>query len=101
MSFDDFRQDIESKIASIAEFELQEYHYEPYSFGSGLLAYRIKGQNHKFVFDGRDNELTWFVSEPHQKYYGADFKEILRKDGLELTAEELKNEIQNSAQQSI
>lgn len=86
MSFDDFRQDIETKIASIAEFELQEYHYEPHSFGSGLLAYRIKGRNYKFVFDGRDNILTWFVSEPHQKYYRADFKEILRKDGLELTA---------------
>ncbi len=97
MSFEDFRQDLESKFALTTEFELQEYHYEPHSFGNGLLAYRIKGRNHKFVFDGRDNTLTWFVSESHPKYYGADFKQILIKVGLELTATELINEIKNSA----
>lgn len=101
MSFDDFRLDLESKFALIAEFELLEYHYEPHSFGSGILAYLIKGRNHKFVFDGRDNKMTWLVSEPHQKYYGADFKEVLRKDGLELTATELKNEIKNSKQHGV
>ena len=101
MNFEDFRKDIEFKIASVAEFELQEYRFEPHSFGSGLLAYRINGLNQKFVFDGRDNELTWLVSEPHQKYSEADFKEIARKNGLHLTTEELKNEIKNSAQQRI
>lgn len=101
MTFEEFREDIERKLDSIAEFELQEYHYEPHSFGNGILAYRIKGQNHKFVFDGRENELTWFVSKRHQKYFGANFTEILRKDRLELSSDELKNEIKNSAQQRI
>jgi hypothetical protein len=101
MNFDDFRKDIESKIVSTTAFELQEYRYEPYNFGSGILAYRIQGRIHKFVFDGRENELTWFVSKPHQKYFGASFTEILRKERLELSADELKNEIQNSAQQRI
>jgi hypothetical protein len=98
MNFDGFRKDIETKIKSIAEFELQEYHYQPYSFGSGVLVYRIQGQHHKFVFDGRDSELTWYVSKPHQKYFEADFKEILRKDILELSTDELKNEIKNNVQ---
>lgn len=96
MNFEDFRKNIESKIELIAEFELQEYCYEPYSFGNGILAYRIKGQNHKFVFDGRENHLTWFVSKPFQKYSEANFKEILRKNKLELSSEELKIQIENS-----
>ncbi|PQB04339.1 hypothetical protein [Aureitalea marina] len=99
MTFEDFRNDIEAKLNSIADFELQEYHYEPYSFGNGILAYRIKGQIHKFIFDGRENEMTWFSSKPHQKYFGADFKMLMRNNGLELTSDELKNGIKNSAQQ--
>ncbi|WP_190810975.1 hypothetical protein [Flagellimonas sp. S3867] len=99
MTFENFRNDIETKLNSIAEFQLQEYHFEPYSFGNGVLAYRIKGQNHKFIFDGRENELSWLSSKPHQKYFGADFKTLMKIDGLELTSDELKNGIKNSAQQ--
>lgn len=34
MNFEQFRNDLETKLSLIAEFELQEYHFEPYSFGS-------------------------------------------------------------------
>lgn len=101
MTFEKFRKDIELKLDSIAAFELLEYHYEPHSFGNGILAYRIKGQNHKFVFDGRENELTWLVSKPHQKYFGAIFKEILKMNGLELDSDRIEKEIKNIAQQNI
>ena len=101
MTFEEFRKDIENKFNSITEIELQEYHYEPHSFGNGILAYRIKGLNHKFVYDGRENELTWFVSKPHQKYFGANFQEILKRDGLQLSSKELKTQIENSAQQNL
>ena len=40
MNFEDFRKSIELKFNSIAEFELLEFHFEPYSFGNGILAYR-------------------------------------------------------------
>ena len=101
MNFEEFRNNLERILKSIAEFELQEYHYEPFSFRNGILAYRIKGQNHKFVFDGRENELTWLVSKPHQKYFGAKFKEILRMEGLELNSDRIEKEIKNSAQQGV
>ncbi|WP_026954367.1 hypothetical protein [Algoriphagus vanfongensis] len=101
MTFEEFREDIERKLHSIAEFELQEFHYEPHSFENGILAYRIKGQNHKFVFDGRENELTWLVSKPHQKYFGATFKELLKMNGLELDSDIIEKEIKNSTQQRI
>jgi len=101
MTFEEFREDIERKLNSIAEFELQEFHYQPHSFGNGILAYRIKGQNHKFVFDGRENELTWLVSKPHQKYFGATFTEILKKSGLELGSDRIEKEIKNSAQHRL
>ena len=101
MNFEDFRKDIENKLNNIAEFELQEYHFTPHSFGNGILAYRIKGQNHKFVFDGRENELTWLVSKPHQKFFGANFTEFIRKDGLELSLNELEKGIKNSVQQRL
>ena len=93
MNFEGFRKDIESKLIQIAEFELQEFHFEPYSFGNGVLAYRIKGRIHKFVFDGRENELTWLISDYHQKYFGANLTELKKLDGLEISAEQLKNEI--------
>ena len=101
MNFEEFKKDIESKLDSITKFELQEFHFEPFSFGNGILAFRIKGQNHKFVFDGRENELTWLVSKPHQKYFGADLTEFMRKDGLDLSIAELENGIKNSAQQIL
>jgi hypothetical protein len=93
MNFEDFRENIESKLNSITEFELQEYHFEPYSFGYGILAYRIKGRNHKFIYDGRENELTWSVSKSHQNYFGANFSELKKFDGLKIELEELKNGI--------
>jgi hypothetical protein len=101
MDFENFRQDLETKLNSIVGFELQEYHFTPHSFGSGILAYRIKGLNHKFIYDGRENELTWQVSKPHEKYFGAHFSELKRFDGLNIDKEELEIEIINSAQQSV
>ena len=93
MNFEDFRTNIERKLSSIDEFELQEFHYIPYSFGNGILAYRIKGRNHKFIFDGRENELIWSISKPHEKYFGANFSELKRFDGLNIEKEELEKEI--------
>jgi len=90
MNFEDFRKDIENKLNLIAEFELQEFHYEPHSFGNGIIAYRIKGLIHKFVFDGRESELIWLVSKSHQKYFGADLTEFKRIDRLEISKEELE-----------
>jgi hypothetical protein len=77
MNFEDFRKDIENKLNQIAEFELQEFHFEPYSFGNGILTYRIKGRIHKLNFDGRESELTWLISNPHQKYSGTNLTELL------------------------
>lgn len=37
MNFEDFRKDIESRLISKIEFELLEFNFLPYSFGSGLL----------------------------------------------------------------
>jgi hypothetical protein len=93
MSFEDFRKSIENNLKSIAKIELQEYHFEPYNFGSGILGLRINGRIHKFVFDGKENELTWLASKPHEKYYGAELTEIKRINSLELSIVELKSEI--------
>jgi hypothetical protein len=93
MNFENFRKDIESKLNKIAEFELQEFHFEPHSFGNGIIAYRIKGRIHKFIFDGRESELTWLISKSHQKYFGADLTEFKKLDGLEISSEQLKNGI--------
>ena len=89
MNFEDFRKDIESRLISKIEFDLQEFNFLPYSFGNGLLAYRINGQNHKFIFDGRENALTWLKSKTHQKYFGSDFTEVEKFDGLMISDEVL------------
>jgi hypothetical protein len=97
MNFEDFRKDIESRLISKIEFELQEFNFLPYSFGSGLLAYRINGQNHKFIFDGRENELIWLKSKTHQKYTESDFAEFEKFDGLKISDEVLWKGLKNSA----
>lgn len=97
MNFEDFRKDIESRLISKIEFELQEFNFLPYSFGDGLLAYRINGQNHKFIYDGRENELTWLKSKMHQKYFGSDFAEFKKFDGLIISDEVLWKGLKNSA----
>ena len=101
MNFEDFRKSIELKLNSIVEFELLEFHFEPNSFGNGILAYRIKGRNHKFIFDGRENELIWLIGKSHQKYFGGKLTEFKRVEGLEISIEELESGIKNSAQQGI
>ncbi len=84
MDFEEFRAEIETKLNLDQRIELQEYHFEAHSFGSGLLAYRIKGANHKFVFDGRENELIWMIGKSHNKYFGAEWEEYKTFDGLEV-----------------
>lgn len=93
MNFEDFRKDIENKLNQIAEFELQEFHFEPHSFGNGILAYQIKGRMHKFIFNGRESELTWLTSKSHQKYFGANLTEFKKIDGLKISLEQLENGI--------
>lgn len=93
MNFEDFRKDLESKIKSIAKFELQEFHFEPHSFGNGILVYKIKGRNHKFIYDGRENEINWSISKPHEKYLGASFIQYKIIDGLRIERSELEKGI--------
>tara|TARA_R100001369_G_C3266141_1_gene159102 strand:+ start:454 stop:759 length:306 start_codon:yes stop_codon:yes gene_type:complete len=101
MNFEDFRKSIELNLHSIVKFELVEFHFEPYSFGNGILAYRIKGRNHKFIFDGRENELIWLIGKLHQKYFGGKLTEFKRFHGLEINKEELELGIKNSAQHRV
>ena len=77
----------------LRDYIIQEYHYVPHSFGSGILAYRIKGLIHKFIYDGREDQLTWLVSMKHEKYYEAKLKELKQIKGLSVDEEILKKEL--------
>jgi len=101
MNFEDFRSDLETKLKLIVEFELIEFHYLQYCFGNGTLAYRIKGRIHKFIFDGRDNSLTWLISKNHQKYSDVKLTEYCRFSGLIINEEELLKGIKNGAQNAV
>jgi len=79
MTFEEFRKDLENKLKSIAQFELIEYHYAPYAFGAGLIAFRIFGQIHKLIYEGKENELTWLINKSHKKYNDLEFKEFKKK----------------------
>ncbi|MDP4269896.1 MAG: hypothetical protein Q8909_07195 [Bacteroidota bacterium] len=98
MNLENFKADIEVRLNSIAEFELLEFHYQPYSFGSGLVVYRINGRIHKFVYDGRDNILTWLISKEHQKYITADLSEYCSFKGLFIDNDELSKGIKSTLQ---
>ncbi len=63
----------ETELQHDLQFELLELHYAPYSFGSGMTAYRIKGRVFKIIFDGRDNLVEFMISAPHEKYNTANW----------------------------
>jgi hypothetical protein len=50
------------------KFEILEFHYLPYSFGSGTKCYRIKGRNIKLVYNGKEELIEIHVSPYHEKY---------------------------------
>jgi hypothetical protein len=74
MDFLELKEQFESKLTE--KFELLELQYAPYSFGSGLTAYRIKGRIVKIIYDGKDNQVELLVSANHDKYPGTSWKTI-------------------------
>lgn len=84
MSLPEFKEIFENKLKTRTGFELLEYHYLWYSFGSGLLAYRINGFNYRLIFDGKEKELTVERSDAHEKYYGKPGKKIFSQWTLDV-----------------
>lgn len=68
MNFLELKEQFENKLTGDFKFELLDLHYSPYAFGSGMMAYRIKGKIIKVIFDGRGNEVQLVTSLPHDKY---------------------------------
>lgn len=66
MNFLEIKEQFEMKQTN--KFDLLELHYTPYSFGSGLIAYNIKGRIVKIIHEGREGQIELLVSEKHAKY---------------------------------
>ena len=71
MNFLELKNQFEHKLKD--NFELLELHYAPYAFGSGMVAYRIKGQNVKLIYDGKDDQIEFLISVKHDKYSNASW----------------------------
>lgn len=93
MNFEDFRQGLEMLIEQIDSFDLQEYSYQPYSFGSGMIAFRFRGTNYKLEHDGREKDVLISESCPHEKYFGANFRGVRRIYGFPETLDFLKQHL--------
>lgn len=74
MDFLELREQFEKKLKN--NFELLELHFTPYSFGSGMTAYRIKGQIIKVIYDGKENQVELLISAKHDKYSNASWTTI-------------------------
>lgn len=66
----------ESQLSADLKFDLLELHYTPYSYGSGMTAYRIKGRVVKIIFDGKDNIIKLMISAKHLKYPSSSWTTI-------------------------
>jgi len=71
MNFLEIKEQFENRLKDKFKFELLEFNYSPYSFGSGLTAYRIAGRNVKVIYDGKDNQIQFLVSSNHENYVNA------------------------------
>ena len=58
----------ENGLTDDFDCELLESHYLPYSFGSGIAVYGVKGFNVKLAFEGKDGLVEVSVSAKHAKY---------------------------------
>ena len=98
MNFLELQTRFESKIKDVLKFELLELRYHPYAFGSGLVAYRIKGKNVKLNYDGRDDLVTVYLTskqvrypdEPWNELFMAPPNEFLKEGITKLISEILK-----------
>ena len=68
MEFLKISEAFEQQIIQEFKFELLELHYARYSFGSGMVAYRIQGKLVKIIFEGRDAIVEIILSAKHDKY---------------------------------
>ena len=84
MNFPEFKDILETKFKALTSFELLEYQYQPYSFGNGLVAYRINGYNYRLIFDGKETELIVERSNPHEKYNGRPYQKIFSQWTLDV-----------------
>jgi hypothetical protein len=66
--FKEFKRHFEAQLLTDLMFELLELHYAPYSFGSGMTAYRITGRVVKIIFNGQDNIIELLISDKHINY---------------------------------
>ncbi|HGY54796.1 MAG TPA: hypothetical protein ENK44_03755 [Caldithrix abyssi] len=94
MNFLDFKDNLESKLKKKFKFELWELSYTPYSFGSGVIVYRINGKFIKYIFDGKDNILELHISGKHKKYSECKFNFL--KSYANLNSFEIKDVENNS-----
>lgn len=97
MNFLELKEQFEYKLKDNFKFELLEFHYAPYAFGSGLTAYRITGRNVKVIYDGKENQIQFLVSSNHDKYANASWTTIFTGtpiDFIENGLDELRNEIE-------
>ena len=84
MPFQEFKNSLEKKLNTKTKFELLEFHYQPYHFGSGVLAYKINGINYRFSFNGKDNLLSIEQSKSHEKYSDSNWTIVFEQRGLDV-----------------
>src|SRR4051812_19080963 len=60
---------IETNLSGIQlPAQLLDLRYSPHCFGNGVIAYRIKGYNLKFVYDGKEFLFSVLRTEKHERY---------------------------------
>lgn len=91
MNLEDFKENIEISLRGISNYEIQEYHYYGYAFGSGIYVIRLAGYNFRFVYNGKDSMLSIEKSKRHEKYPNCNWIKIFEAKGLILTKEQLES----------
>lgn len=93
--FPEIKTIFEDRLAAIAVIELLEYHYYRYAFGSGLVAYGIKGMNIKLIFDGRDRVIEILKTPIHVKYDTSNWMNVFEGSIDEFKSLDLENIIKH------
>ena len=80
---EDYRK-IQKTLFEALPSELLDLRYSGYAFGSGMVAFRVKGINFQIVYDGRDNQVEIGITKAHTRYPANEWKIIWKGNPTDL-----------------
>lgn len=92
MKIEDFKIDLESKLAQAFNFKQVDFKFDPSDLGLGIITYNIEGKLFRFLYHGEKEQIKIQIKENNSPwiFWGNDYKTISSLEGFEHNPEVYK-----------